>query len=99
MNAMYVTIASSVPFKEAEDTLRLARLGVESIFGPERTEFEVQVTIDHDARRFVIDVSRRVGRTLAMVFVGYARREFGEGAVRMVRAGSPAMGNVTGGLV
>lgn len=81
MNAMHVTLDRTVPFKEAEDTLRLARLAVESIYGAQRTELEVLVDIDSDARRFIIDVSRRAGKTLALVFTGYARREFGPDCV------------------
>ncbi len=81
MTAMHLTLAPSVPFQEAEDTLRLARLAVESIYGPERTGLEAQVDIDREARLFTINVSRRVGRTLALVFAGYARREFGPGSV------------------
>ena len=63
-------------FEEAEGTLRLARLAVESLFGLERTNLEANVTVDRHRRRFAIDVSQRVGRTLALVFAGYARREF-----------------------
>src|SRR4051812_18851825 len=86
MNAMNVTIDSSISFKDVEDTLRLARLAVESIYGVERPALEAHIDIDRRERRFVFDTSRRVGRTLALVFCGYARREFGPGAMQVEHA-------------
>ncbi len=89
MTTMHVTLDRTVPFNEAEDTLRLARLAVESIYGPQRAEFDAPVDIDRVARTFIIDVSGRVGKTLALVFTGYARREFGPESVVVEHAMSP----------
>jgi hypothetical protein len=46
----------------------------------------------------MIDAACEVGRTLALIFGGYARREFGDGAVRMERAGSPDKGRIKGAI-
>lgn len=74
---MRITLAPSVSMTEAQGTLRLAQLAVESVFGPEQVTFDAPVCVDHASRRFVFQVSHRAGRTFALVFVGYARREFG----------------------
>jgi hypothetical protein len=73
----------SVPLREARETLKLAQMAVESLHGRERVEFEAPVAIDGIARMFEFDVSRRTGRTLALIFSGYVRREFGPEAVRV----------------
>lgn len=77
------TLGGGVPIEEARATLRLAEMAVESLFGVERVSLDVSVVIDYPTRQFVFDVSRRVGRTLALVFAGYIRREFGPEAVQI----------------
>jgi hypothetical protein len=74
---MQFTFCGGVPLEEARATLRLAEMAVESLFGAERVSIDAAVVINYSARQFVFDVSRRVGRTLALVFAGYVRREFG----------------------
>jgi hypothetical protein len=78
--------APTVPVPEAEATLRLAVLAVESLHGADRVRLELHVRIDRAARRIVIDASTDPGRTLAAIFSGYIRREFGDDAVQMERA-------------
>lgn len=68
----------AVPLPEAEATLHLAVLAVKSLHGLDRVQLELHVRIDRASRKFVIDASTEVGRTLAVIFSGYVRREFGD---------------------
>ncbi len=74
-----------VPMAEVEATLRLARLAAECIHGAERVRLEARCGLDELIRAVEIDVSGRVGRTLALIFGGFIRREFGHDAVRLNR--------------
>lgn len=82
--------------EEVEGTLHLARLAVESLHGEDRVRLDAKFTIDRTAHTCVIDAACEIGRALALIFAGYVRREFGEGAVRMERAGPPAKVKVAG---
>jgi hypothetical protein len=75
--SMRFTFKADVPLDEAKNTLSLAGLAVESLFGRERVELETSVAIDRSRRQFTFDISRRLGRTLALIFAGFIRREFG----------------------
>lgn len=89
-------IDQAIPMDEVEGTLHLARLAVESLHGEERVRLDAKFVVDHPAHACIIDTACEVGRALALIFAGYVRREFGEGAVRMERAGPPAKGKVAG---
>jgi hypothetical protein len=78
---------SDVPMKDVDATLRLALLTVECLHGEDRTRLETRHRLDHHGSRCVIDTRTDVGRTLATVFGGYVRREFGDEAVRVTRIG------------
>jgi hypothetical protein len=80
------TFTPDVPLPEAEATLRLAMLAVQSLHGADRMQLELHVRVERAERRVVVDTATEVGRTLAVIFSGYARREFGDSAVR-VRTG------------
>jgi len=75
----------SVVPKEAEGTLRLAVMAVESLFGPGRVALECRYRLDLRRRIALIDTTGEVGRTLALIFGGFIRREFGHDAVRLNR--------------
>ncbi len=74
-----------VPIDEVAGTLRLACLAAESLHGADRVRLEARYDIDRGARTVAIDMSSEAGKTLAVVFSGYARREFGEGSFEMSR--------------
>lgn len=86
----------SVPMPEVEATLRLAILAVESLHGEDRVRLDAKFNIDRAAHTCVIEAACEVGRALALIFARYVRREFGEEAVRMQRAGPPAKVKVAG---
>lgn len=100
MNRSIVRFAfdMSAPMSEVETTLRLALLAVESLHGEDRVRLDAKFAIDRAARVCVIDAACEVGRTLVLIFGGYARREFGEGAVRMERASPPRKDMIAGAV-
>jgi hypothetical protein len=75
------TFDGTVPMDEVQFTLRLALLAVESLHGEDRVMLDTGSRIDHSARTCTIDTTSDTGRTLAVVFGGFARREFGNEAV------------------
>jgi hypothetical protein len=79
----------AVPIDEVAGTFELALMGVESLYGPARVALDAVYRIDRTNRTIEIDRSSDVGGTLALVFLGYARREFGDAAVRMKRVEAP----------
>ena len=77
-----------VPLTEAEATLRLAILAVESLHGANRVQLEMHIHVDRGQRCCSIDNTTDVGRTLAVIFSGYVLREFGEENVSIVSDGN-----------
>lgn len=75
----------SVPFAEVLATVDLALIAVESIHGESRSRLDARFSDDAAKRSVVIDACTDVGQALNQVFVGYARREFGETAFRVER--------------
>lgn len=73
----------NVSMQEAEGTLRLAQIAAESLFGSDRVELEAPCASDRSARTIIIQAGTEAGRTLALIFLGYVRREFGADAVRV----------------
>jgi hypothetical protein len=80
-----ITFKTDVSMEDAEGTLHLAKLAAQSLHGPERLELEAPWQVDAVRGTVTIDAATEAGRTLALVFLGYARREFGRDAVRVRR--------------
>ena len=79
--AIKYSFADDVDMADVTATLRLARVAVEALHGEDRIRFETRTHIDHDRHMCLIDTQTESGRTLAIVFGGYVRREFGDDAV------------------
>jgi len=75
------TFDVAVPFTEVDGTLELSRLAAGILHGLERVELEAPCTRDPIARTVTITTATDTGRTLASLFYGYCRREFGSKAV------------------
>ncbi len=80
--------AASVPMDEVQSTLQLARLAAASLHGEDRVRLHADSHVDIARRTCEIDTSREAGRTMALIFGGYVRREFGDDAVFVQRIAS-----------
>jgi hypothetical protein len=74
-----------VPLDEVEATLLLALWGAESLHGESQVRLDATHLLDRDRRACVIDAGTPAGRDVNRLFVGYARREFGDDAFRVER--------------
>jgi hypothetical protein len=72
---------AAVPMEDVRATLRLALLAAECLHGEDRVRLEAHVSIDPAQHTCSIETGFEVGRTLAILFGGYIRREFGDSAV------------------
>jgi hypothetical protein len=78
----------SVSMSAVEETLHLAILGAESLFGESTVRMDATYSIDEAGHVCSVDASSEVGRSICRIFTGYVTREFGESAF-CVRAASP----------
>lgn len=79
------SFAPHVPVEEIEATLLLAIWGAESLHGESQVRLDAGHFLDSDRRACVIDAGTSVGRDVNRLFVGFVRREFGEGAFEVER--------------
>ncbi|RIK82084.1 MAG: hypothetical protein DCC67_07670 [Planctomycetota bacterium] len=81
--------------REVEETLLLAVLAVESLFGESTVRLDASYSVDAPRRSCVIDGSTEVGRALSRVFTGFVTREFGGDAFGIRRGESASPTNET----
>jgi len=74
-----------VPMGEVEDSLMLAALAAESLFGRVLMRMETRFRLNTKQRICSIDGSTPIGRALACVFTGFLNREFGDRGFRVNR--------------
>lgn len=79
------TLGGQVSMHDAEETLLLALLGTESIYGAAQTRLDVAHSMDENGRAFVIDAATQVGQDLNRLFAGFLLREFGPDSFRVER--------------
>jgi hypothetical protein len=84
-DSVLLSFRQEVPMREIEGTLRLARLACEGLYGPDRVELEASYEVDHALGRCRIGTTSEIGRSLASIFRGYVRREFGEAAFHVIQ--------------
>lgn len=85
------TFSQSVSMREAEETLLLAVLAVESLFGESTVRLDASFSIDSARRVCVIDANTDVGRAICRVFTGFVSREFGSDAFEIHRVESTSV--------
>ena len=95
IRAVEIEFDRRVAMSDIADTLQLARLATECLHGVESVELDAGASLDLRTRRVSISTTAPSGHTLALIFLGYARREFGGAAVRVRRA-APAAGQIAG---
>lgn len=75
----------NVPMDEVEDSLLLAALATESLFGKPLMRMECRFRFELRRRICTIDGSTPVGRALASIFTGFLGNEFGDQGFRLHR--------------
>lgn len=75
--------SASVPTRDIESTLRLAFLATECLHGESQVRMDGTHLWDPTRRVCVIDGSTDVGHDANRLFVGFLRREYGDGAFRV----------------
>ena len=78
-------IADAAHIDDIEDSLMLAVLTTESVFGRARVRLDASFSFDKAKLVCEIDAGNEVGCHLAKVFTGFLEQEFGEDAFRVSR--------------
>lgn len=78
-----------VPLTEALATLDLALIAVESLHGESRTRMDGRFASAPARGTLAIDASTHVGQALNQIFIGFAKREFGETSFSVERVTHP----------
>jgi len=66
-----------IDMKDVEDTLLLAVMAAEGIFGEASVRENHRVSEDRDARAIAVDASTPVGQVVNLIFASYIAKEFG----------------------
>lgn len=74
-----------ISIQDVEETLMLALLGTESIYGAAQTRLDVLHSVDEATKQIVIDAATEPGLDLNRLFTGFLQREFGDDAFRVKR--------------
>ena len=75
----------SVSLTEAEETVQLAGMAVEGLFGTARVRMDFSYHVDEPHCTIFIDGTTEVGDAIVKVFTSLALREFGQNAFRVHR--------------
>lgn len=82
-----LVFAPDISMAEIGATLDLSLFAARSLHGDDAVALDVSWSLDPASRAVTVDTSGRVGRSLALLFFGFVRREFGDAAVRVFRSG------------
>ena len=74
-----------VDLRDVEDTLLLALLAAEGIYGQPRVRMDAAYTVDKPLRVVVVDASTDVGQDVAGIYTSFIIKEFGPDAFRVRR--------------
>lgn len=74
--------------RDVEDTLLLALLAAEGIFGEARVRLDGGYRIDREARMAMVDAATAVGQIVNAVFTAFAVKEFGRDGFTVRRQGA-----------
>ncbi len=75
----------NVPIREVEDSLMLAVLATESVFGRSQVHLDARFHLDKENHSCIVDAGNEVGRNIARIFTGFLTKEFGEEAFQIQR--------------
>lgn len=71
--------------RDVEDTLLLALLAAEGVFGEARVRMDGAWSTDREARTVTVDAATPVGQIVSAVFTVFAGKEFGRNAFSIRR--------------
>lgn len=83
------TFARGVEISEAEDTLQLAILAAEGLFGEARVRMEVSYHADAPRSVIVVDGATPSGDAVVRIFTSFLIREFGPEGFSVRRVPAP----------
>ena len=70
---------------EAEETLLLALVAAEGLFGEAQVRMDAGYAVDHSIQTIIVDASTDVGQAVSAIFTAFVLREFGRHAVHVRR--------------
>ena len=79
------TFETDVSMKEVRNSLSLATIAAEGIYGHVRVTLDAFFRLDLDDRMCLIDGSTAVGECIAAVFTEFLARDFGEDGFKVKR--------------
>ena len=81
-----------IALREAEDTLLLAILAAEGLFGEAQVRMDAGYDVDPSIHTIIVDASTEVGQAVSAIFTAFVLREFGRLAVHVRRVDSVGEG-------
>ncbi|MBU1319361.1 MAG: hypothetical protein KKG33_14225 [candidate division Zixibacteria bacterium] len=78
---------SKVPIQDVEESLLLAVLATEFLYGRSMIRLHASFCLDPKKHSCVVDAATEVGWAISRIFTGFLTREFGEEAFKVVRVG------------
>ena len=79
------TISDDADLEAVEDTLLLAIVAAEGVYGAARVRMDGSCQMDKQARTVVIDAATAVGQHINRIFTNFLTREFGGEAFEVRR--------------
>jgi hypothetical protein len=77
LTAYRYEFAKGIDLREVEDTLRLAFLAAEGLFGEVRVRMDGSYSPNHEGRVLTVEASTAVGQVVNAVFTAFIAKEFG----------------------
>ncbi len=84
--------AEGIDLRDAADTLLLAALAAEGLFGAARVRMDLALATDPSIHVIIVDASTDVGQVVASIFTAFLSREFGPTAFCVKRVEGVAGG-------
>ena len=85
INAYRYRFRPDIGLNDAEDTLMLAVLAAQGLFGEARVRMDAGYAIDPTIGVIIVDASTLIGQVITAIFTAFISREFGRGAFHVRR--------------